>query len=276
MTKFWESEPPWFPQVEGLKPGHKKRLNDSRIVSNNGKGFFLYDFREKDGEVYEPQLTLSQKLEAYEQAAAAALAASASAEPPLPALHNPRDWPLAARVWLHKAHFNNHDITSAGYYWNAKLRRIIMPFEVASTGEQSWIGRDVGMNGNVTKYLFPAGVRRAGGAIVRSVHQDQYTRQIVGVTEDLLSARRVSWAYRCDVVAANGTSLDREALMNLVNYDECFVWLDPDIYGQRGANKIIQDLGAFGKPVHRPKSEVDPKLMDEDAIRSAINKARYP
>lgn len=265
MTVFHKSEPDWVEKVRDLKPGQGRRISDSKKVTFNGKGYFLWDFREKEGEVYEPTLTLREKLELIAQQTFADRAAWMSTELPMPALHHPKDWPVEARVWLHKAALSNADIAKVGAYWNARMRRVVLPYNTLD-GDAVWIARSV--DPEITpKYLFPAGVRRGGGALVSKSD----TSPFVTITEDLLSAYRVMWASGFDAVAAQGTTLDRDALVTLARkYSLAFVWLDPDRWGQLGATGLVRKLGALGMEVVRLDSKVDPKLLTDQEIQDIM------
>lgn len=268
-TVFHKTPPQWLDQVSDLRPGESRRIGDGRKVSFNGKGYFLWDFREKEGEQWEPSLSLAEKLELLRLQQAANNAAIDDATPPLPKQTHPKDWPVEARVWMHKAQFTNDEIVKVGAYWNAELRRVVLPYKTLY-GQQSWIARRVLMGtAEGPKYLMPSKIPRGGGAAVRVANH--HTNAIV-ITEDLLSAYRVSWADNTDTVALQGTSLDRDALLYIAtHYSAVFVWLDPDKAGQNGATLLTRRLGRFGVPIYRVSSERDPKYLTPMQIVDAMS-----
>lgn len=266
MTIFHKEPPPWFKLVADLKPGGRRRISDSELVSFNGKGYSKWDFREGELEVYEPHLSLAERLALLKVAQEATNEAAASAAPPLPAMVNPRDWPSEARAWMHKAHFTTHQIVESGAYWNSRIRRVVLPYKTL-TGVDAWIARRIDLD-RVTervgpKYLFPLGVPRNGGAYIKG------TQPGVLITEDILSAWRVRWATGYSAVAAQGVSLDRRALSKLPDLFAA-VWLDPDKYGAQGSYRIANDLGAFGVEVTQIRTDMDPKYYDDGAIREVL------
>lgn len=274
-TIFHSTEPPWFERVKALKPGGRVRLSDGQLVSYNGKGWHLYDFREKQSEVYEPELTMGEKLALALASRTAEAEASASAElPTTGAMYHPKDWPLEARVWFYKAGINNDNIRDLGAFWSPAMRRLVLPYRTVS-GEQAWIARDVtwkkGSPG--TKYLFPAGVKRGGGAVFRRDLSGPRAGYVI--TEDALSAYRAARDTDLSAIAAQGTSLDRDtvtliATLALKRSVPVFVWLDPDYYGQRGAAKLRQQFGVLGIEVRNIVSERDPKLHEPHELREAL------
>lgn len=271
-TVFHKTPPPWLEQVSDLRPGESRRIGDGRKVSFNGVGYFLWDFREKEGERWEPALSLAEKLSLLRAQEAANNAAQQDVHPPLPKQSHPKDWPVEARVWMHKAQFTNDEIVKTGAYWNADLQRVVLPYQTLS-GQQAWIARQIGGKyRHGPKYLMPAGVSRGGGALVRA--GVSRTNWIV-ITEDLLSSYRVAWGDGTDAVALQGTSLDRDSLVLLNNrYDGVFVWLDPDRPGQQGATNIIKRIGRFGMQVKRVSSDRDPKYLTAQEIKAALDAAK--
>ena len=274
-TVFHESPPPWYESVKDLAPGAKRRLGDGHLASFNGKAYHRYDFREKTSEVYEPKLSLREKLAILAQQAVAVDTALQSNSPPGPRMRHPRDWPVAARAWLHRAGLNNDDIEHMGAYWNPELLRVVIPYRQLS-GETTWVARSIQTApGQSTakgpKYLNPLGGRRGGGA---------FTGGVLGalaplvLTEDLLSARRVAHDAGNDALAVMGTSLDRETIALIVRtYPGALLWLDGDYWGRQGARKIGLEFSRLDFPVERITTQDDPKLHNAAFIAATVAEA---
>jgi hypothetical protein len=271
-TIFHKSPPPWFEDVQHLKPGGRRRLGDGKLVSFNGKGYHLYDFREKQSEVYEPELTLAEKLTIVKQRREADIEALVSTEPPLKgAMMHPQDWPLEARVWFYQAGINNDEIGALGAFWSPPMGRVVLPYRTVF-GQDAWIARDPFWHKMAlsTKYLFPAGVKRGGGAWFYDT-VDTLGEVGIVITEDALSAYRVMRDTDFAAVAAQGTSLDRDAVVWIAGRDVPVVtWLDPDRYGQLGATKLRQQFSNLGLEVRNIKSPRDPKNHEPNEIREAL------
>lgn len=256
-----------------LKPGAKLRVNDSQLVSFNGKAYMLYDFREKQAEVYEPKLSLFQRLAiAFAQREADERTRDHIEPPTEGAMYHPKDWPLEARVWFYKAGINNDDIERLGAFWNANMARVVVPYTNLD-GTPGWIARDPfwTKEGAGTrprpKYLFPAGVSRHGGAVFMPKGVE------VGyvITEDVLSAYRVARDTSWAAVSAQGVSLDRDAIVELASYEKPIrVWLDPDSWGRGGADMIAREFSRLGTDVKIIRTERDPKLYEPAAIREVL------
>lgn len=272
MTTFHDAPPPWFEAVKDLKPGGKRRLGDGFLVSFNGRAYMRYDFREKEAEVYEPQITLAQRVAIQKAMREAEESVIQSLEFPSPTMSHPQDWPVEARVWLHKAHLNNNDISIMGAVWSPTMQRVVIPLDMLD-GSKGWIARDVavgngGRAGTPLKYLFPKAMRRGGGAVLRNGQQ-----RVAVVTEDILSSQRI-WNNGYTTVSALGTSLDREAVVRMADeFDTVLFWLDPDYYGQLGARRIRKDISRLGVRTGNILSEFDPKLHSDGEIEIYIDNA---
>lgn len=270
-TVFHRSEPDWFESVKDLKPGGSRRISDAAKVSFNGRAWHRWDFREKTSEVYEPQMTLQERLRIIAQMTGADGSAIYSHKLPEPKMEHPQDWPNDARVWMHVAALDNIDINDMGAYWNPEMRRVVIPFD-GLDGTESWIARHIDKAQDRPKYLFPADTRRGGGAFI-SGWNSEYTG-VVTITEDYLSAYRVWRDVGTSVVSAMGTSLDRDAIVMIAKkYTAAILWLDPDLYGQMGQRRIRKDLGRLGMTTHGIISKRDPKLHPPEEISSYIRGA---
>lgn len=234
-----------------------------------------YDFRDKEAEVYEPQLTLAEKLAIRHQLNEAQDAAIISTRPPPGGMKHPRDWPNEARVWMHRAGIDNDAIAKIGAYWHAKLQRVIVPMQLLD-GRTTWIGRDVGLlaDPKAPKYLLPQGMPKGVGARAPSPGS-AFPKSYV-LTEDYLSAWRVSQDVPgATGIALLGTSLGRDSLILLLNLilredARVMTWLDPDEWGQKGARRIRADLANVGIHAANIVSEVDPKALDPRDLRRFV------
>lgn len=267
MTVFHTTPPPWFESVQDLRPGGKRRLGDGFLASFNGKAYHRYDFREKTSEVYEPQLTLAQKLAIRAELAAAQDAAIQSNVPPGPAMEHPQDWPAEARAWVHMAGLDNQDVGLINAYWNPDMRRVVVPYETYQ-GHSSWVARRIA-DAHGPKYLGPIGGARGGGALY-SWDEGLRAKTLV-VTEDILSAYRVYRDGAVDALAIMGTSLDRDVIVQITkDYRRVALWLDPDRWGRMGSGILRGAFEQLDFPVVRVDSERDPKNHAPDYVREKL------
>lgn len=272
-TVFHSSPPPWYADIKDLKPGGKRRVGDALLASFNGKAYHLYSFRDKTSEVYEPQMSLAERLKVIRERQDADLAAAETREPPLPAMHHPQDWPVEARVWMHKAGLSNDDIHAMGAYWNPRMERVVVPYRTVDGG-RAWIARcPWPPSRERPKYLFPVGTKRGGGAMYGGVNL------VLGIgptvlCEDVLSAFRV-WLDPCYTsVAVQGTSLDRDAIVALAAWDRPVItWLDPDHWGQLGARNIRAAFSRLGVKTANILSDKDPKYYTAAEIEVYVDDA---
>jgi hypothetical protein len=266
-TTFHRTEPSWFPLVSDLAPGQSRRIGDGKLASFNGKGYHLFDFRDRESEVWEPQMSLAERLAVRQAARDLELQAASSIELPAPRMYNVRDWPAPDRVWMHKAHLSNQDIKDIGAYWNSQMQRVVLPV-TDLFGGKSWIART--QDKALTKYLKPSGSSSNGMFYEAHTMRLDPIAHIV-ITEDGLSAYRVARDSYADAVALNGVSLNRDAIVKIASqYSDVAVWLDPDKYGRLGARKVSADLAQLGIQVRRIHSQVDPKLVPPDTIKELV------
>lgn len=272
MTVFHREPPPWLSEVADLRPGGKRRLSDGVLVSFNGKAYHRYDFRERESEVYEPEMTLAEKLALLKEVdQAQALAAQDSAMPQV--MRHPRDWPVQARAWLHAAGLNNLDIDIIGAGWSPTMQRVILPLEQLD-GSQHWIGRRItGIAGSGPKYLMPAAMRRGGGAVLWKGPGEALERgRSLAITEDYLSAYRIANDALVPALALLGTSLDRDTLVQIADAGvHPLLWLDPDEYGQRGERELSARLAAMDVAHYRPQVPAEAKELSAAAINEVIH-----
>lgn len=85
--------------------------------------------------------------------------------------------------------------------------------------------------------------------------------------EDILSAGRCGEYMKA--YSMLGTTLSTEQLTVLMNYDKIFIWTDNDTGGRDALLKAVPRLRMFSD-VHIVRSEVDPKLLTNDEIRSYL------
>lgn len=269
--------PPWYPLVADLKPGQRRRVRDGQLVSHNGKGWHLYDFREKRSELYQPELTLDQRIEyARLQRDAEAHVVKDNRTPPGTAVLT--DWPSEARSWLWGAQLDRSDIRELGAVWSSQLGRVVLPLKGVET--TYWVARHIKLRGQqydkrIPKYLFPGGVPRTEGAFYPA--QTNRGPHCLVLTEDFLSAYRISRDCGVPALACMGTSLGATGLAWVrKNYDTAIGWLDSDSWGRDGARTIMDGLARRGLRVSRATQNVgepDPKKLNPEVLRARVFEA---
>lgn len=269
-TKHWTKEPPWFEHAKDLKPGGSVRVGDSFKISFNGFAYHLYDFRDKISERYQPTLSLAEKLELAKAKREAESAALQSVDPPKDCQYHPRDWPAQARIWFYSSGLNDDDLLRLGYCWAPTMQRVVMPFKTLA-GHRSYVARDPWWTrkSGGPKYLRPPASPGAG-----LVGGFSMTHAVL--TEDLVSAVRISAVTGVDTVPLMGTSLSRMDSVRLVKrYKHLLLWLDPDGAGGMGQMAVRKVLGSFDIGIsgfNRWGSidKVDPKKLPDDVIGDVI------
>lgn len=270
MTVYHQREPAWLEAVKDLRPGEKRRVGDGVLISFNGQSYLRYDFREKSAEVYQPTLSLAERLEITRALREAEQSAILDSRLP-PLMLHPSDWPSEARVWLYRADVDNNEIQALGIGWWPAARRVVTPLNMLGGGKH-WIARALDTSLGQQKYLFPRGVGNPGAADFPAAPVTGPDEPIV-LTEDWLSAYRVSRDTGVNAAALLGTSASRDTLVQVLRRHprNIITWLDPDEWGQRGARELRKKLLALGaESVRNITSEHDPKLHTAEELRSYL------
>lgn len=274
-TVFHKTPPSWMKHAEGMAAGSSRRIGDSFKLSFNGFSYQLYDFRDKSHEVYTPTLTLAERLELLKQKQEAEREVLASTKLPNDCMHHPRDWPADARLWFYDSRMNDDDIHNWGYCWSPKLQRVIMPFNLLD-GRRLYVARDPwwSRESRSPKYLRPAGQPGAGVVLGDS-------RNLIVITEDLLSAQRITDVTGVTTIPLMGTSLSRtDALAISKLGNNLLLWLDPDAAGgsgQRAVRKVLNsfDLTIQGFDRFGSIDAVDPKKLPDAVLLQVVGRALY-
>lgn len=262
----------WYLAVKDSPVGTKLRMphddcttRDSLMVSKTEKGVTAWCFKCAQPGMFvpAPAESLEEKLERIASQRAAEHTMKQCAALPEPKEENPSEWPLEARVWLYKAGVNNYDIVQCGIYFHPVSRRVVIP---VYDGDAMVYWQARGFDPERPKYLNPSVTDRR--RLVANWYGD--TKCLV-LTEDWLSGYRVHRATGFNVYALLGTHLTPEICAQIVyQKSKVAVWLDPDAPGQKAARKIVQQLNAFGVEVRNVVTQLDPKLLSDRDIRSAL------
>jgi len=266
VTIYHQREPDWLEAVKDLAPGGKRRIADGVLVSFNGESYLRYDFREKSAEVYRPQLSLEERLRIIRAQREAERAVLLDSRLP-PLMLHPQDWPVEARVWLYRADIDNNEIKALGIGWWAEARRVVVPLNMLGGGRH-WLARAVDTSLGQAKYIFPIGV--AGSKIAEFMAHPSPGAPMV-LTEDWMSAYRVSRDTGVNAGALLGTSASRDSLVSLLQRTKDIVlWLDPDDPGRKAARVLRKKLLDLDARVRVVNSRFDPKLHTPEELREYL------
>lgn len=178
------------PLAVGEKAMHKHDCGSGRklLVENKASGYAAWCFRcNEAGFVPHGRPSRAALMDQIGRRRAAEAAVRMTTALPGQPVHNPREWPLAARVWLYKAGLGNDDIAEHGIYYSKELDRVVLP--VVQGGEPIyWQARSV--TGGI-KYLNPNVHDRPLFKVERPNQPDD----ILVVTEDMLSAMKVGRTF---------------------------------------------------------------------------------
>lgn len=256
-------------------PGQTNRFEhdcgEGRVlkVSHKDDGYAAWCFRCNDsGFIPHPAPSLSERLARLEALRSAERSASSSVELPTPALCDPQDgWPLAARVWLHKAGLSNDDIIRLGAYYHPPTGRVVIP---VYQGDKLvyWQARDPEWKRGTArpKYLNPP-VDKFG------LYAKYGSGPVIVLTEDILSAFRVSRVT--EAWSIMGTALAPGVLAALINERRPVVTMfDPDAGGHKASASVTKKLAALGVPCYEASPPRDPKYLTREGTASCISTSR--
>lgn len=261
----------WLQHAKTLSEGGSKKIahdcgpGDCLHINNKREGWAAYCHRcAYKGWVPRPAESLTEKLSRLARVKAAEDAVAVSPTLPLPAEYDPRAWPLDARVWLYKAGISNAEIAALGIYWNPRMSRVVIPVRNDSDMVVYWQARTLD-NTNPKKYLNPRVDKRQ---LVARYGEGA----VIVLTEDILSAYRVSRAGASGWCLLGTKITDHIATLLIRSGKAVTVWLDPDRAGQTNAVQILKQLRAYGIVARNVISSRDPKLLQREEIEWMLSK----
>jgi 5S rRNA maturation endonuclease (ribonuclease M5) len=175
----------------------------------------------------------------------------------------PWEWPAKAVAWLYKYHFTDNMIQTADIGYSPSQERVIVSAQARNGRLDAYQAR--ALDGREPKYLT---TRRAD--VQHPVAWHWIDNDIVVVCEDILSATRVSHAG-FDSVALLGTFLDDHTKKELLAYPTVLIFMDPDKAGKDAARKIKQSLDLVHSNVHIISSEVQPKELSNEKLKTLLD-----
>lgn len=188
--------------------------------------------------------------------------ATASLTLPAPQEFDPQAWPDAPRVWLYKAGLSNDDITQLGFYYCARIERVVMPIYRDGVLVY-WQAR--GFRKERAKYINPPVDR----ATLCAKFAGRRHSAVLVLTEDILSAYRV--ARLTTAWSIMGTDIPDAVALDAVRMGVPIVlMLDPDRGGRKGNVQVSRKLRDMGADVNVAHPTRDPKYLTVEGTRSCI------
>lgn len=124
----------WLDQAKTLDIGRSMRVDHdcgsgrTLKVDHKEHGWGAWCWRcNDDGWVAHPEESLAQRLARLTAVKAVEAEASRSVALPTPAEYDAALWPKEARLWLYKIGMSNDNIRKAGFYYNDRLSRVVLP-----------------------------------------------------------------------------------------------------------------------------------------------------
>lgn len=259
MELEWLRHAQALPEGGSRKVGHSCGVGDCLHINHKRDGWTAYCHRcEYKRFIPRPAESLTEKLARLKRVQAAEEAVAWDTSLPMPAVYEPQEWPLTARVWLYKAGLSNVEIQALGFYWNPRLQRVVIPVRDEAGEVVYWQARTLDKS-NPKKVINPRADK--SGIVYRAGAGPS-----LALTEDILSTLKLG---KCGVEswALLGTKLSSVVATRLLTEGRpIVVALDPDGAGQRAAKGITKQLRAYGCTVTNIVFDKDPKLIGRDAI----------
>lgn len=259
--------------AQALPLGGQQRVSHcgsdkSAVMYHKDEGWSLYCHRcGEPAFTPRPRESLSERLARIERQRSTEAQAASSIVPPMPPVTDPKEWPLGAKVWLYAAGFSNEDISNLGIYYHADTDRVVIPVVDEHGVLIYWQARAYDWTRRSTrpKYLNPKQVSAHMGVWF----EGEGPRVL---TEDYLSAYRVSKAGFATATLM-GTKLSDKVLARLLTEGrQVLVWLDNDQGrymsnpGQEAAATIVAKLRSVGLSVGNVVGDKDPKKYSRREI----------
>ena len=262
------NEDQWLDVARTLPLGGKVRIahhcatTKDMIVSNSPQGLSAYCFR--CGPVgYRPhgKQTLQERTELIERTRKYERELAAQPRPKLPDDYS-IDIPPQFTGWLDKAGITERLRRQYRIGWSHSLHRIIVPVYSRDGDLSYWQGRAV--LPVKPKYINPK-VNKDGLCFWAGDHKQ---RDVIVITEDILSAIRVSESLPAASLLGCKVS-DRQAL-DIGEYRRVFIWLDPDSAGIKGAREARRKLNLL-TDTSIIQSYLDPKELSRREIADILD-----
>jgi len=251
--------------VHACGPGRKL------LVEHKPNGYAAYCYRcGIPGWVPKAKPSLAERIKALNKRRDIDSKAINSIKPPMPAVFDPNDWPIEARVWLYKAGFDNDWIRDLGFYWHEGLSRVVMPVLNDLGALAFWQAR--GFDAALAKYLSPSLGADQSKPLYKAEPFRPVDRQadVLCLTEDILSAARVGEVVTGWSLLGTKLTALSEAEIAKFGASRVLVWLDPDEAGVTARRKIVPQLRAMGIDAKAVRADLDPKLYPLEEIRRKV------
>lgn len=166
------------------------------------------------------------------------------------------DWPQEAIQYLRNFYIKDEQIKFHDIYYSKLQRRIMFPNNSAYP-TCAW-GRSLTDKTKWLKY----GDRNA----LYIPYRTRKTEELI-LVEDVISAIRVS-RFK-DTLCLCGTALKNTMYSLTLQYKSIIIWLDGDIAGVRGAEKIKRELKLY-KNIRIITTKQDPKMFTDKQIEEIL------
>ncbi len=166
-------------------------------------------------------------------------------------------WPTEAKKYLKQYYITGEMIRHYTIYWSNTVKRIIIPNDRESS-TCAW-GRSLTNTPKWIKYGYKKSIVYISG--------NRRTNELV-LVEDCISAIRVAQFTNC--LCLSGTSI-KDGMSDIISgYKKLIVWLDGDLAGIRGAEKIKREYKLF-KDIRIVTCKQDPKELTNSTIQAILN-----
>lgn len=173
------------------------------------------------------------------------------------------DIPNEGLAWLYKYRITREDIERCQFGYSPSMNRLIMPIFFTQNYLIGYQARRLSDAGE--KYLT---YKKDGYKFIRYWAKHDNNLGLIVITEDILSAIRVSKHFNAVALLGTGRNLDLEHLLS--NYKNILVWLDPDEPGQQAAKQLVNELSMYTNVINVVSGK-DPKCYSDDEIKNIID-----
>ncbi len=260
----------WAELAKELPVSHSMRVNcpscggkKTCSITNKGNRYVRLCFRCKEADsASAPAMTPQERRELI-----IAAQAFEATEPTLPQDFTP-NIPVPGLLWLSKAGLNYHDIQEHRIGWSPELRRVVLPVYNRRNILAGVQAR------SVEPFVKPKYLNQIWSGprpMFRTDLQKRGRNSTVVLTEDIMSACRIA-KTGTTAFSLLGTNLMDAPIAEIDEspYDDVVVWMDSDEAGQDARRTMLRQLSAVGINARSVYSELDPKLLDLEAINEHL------
>lgn len=172
------------------------------------------------------------------------------------------EWTEEAKQYLKNYYITDKQIKELEIYYNPSVNRIIFPINALAC----W-GRSINPEVKLKSMFY--GNKTEDCYFIKNLENDES----LVLVEDIVSCIRVSEFNSCLSLCGTHVKNDKQLQLTM-KYKKLILWLDGDIAGIKGAEKIKRDFKLY-KDIKIISTKKDPKEFSPKELKDIYDRAQY-